>query len=265
MKVGEDEEESSSDEDDSDGDEEAQEGAQSEEPHGVAEKRAEGEEDQCHQCLHGEEDAPIRTTRNPKDPLPEERELHYKRGHLPYRSWCAVCVKARGREDPHFRKETDGDSIVKVAMDYCEVGDKKLLVGKENKTKSVFSHLCQCKGLGDERIVDKVMKSISDTGNTKIILKTDGEPALVQVQDKIISVRTQPTIPENPPAYDPQSNGDAERAVQEVKAQLRAIKLGLESRIQKEIDSDMAILEWMIPQASDNINRFMIGKDGRTA
>ena len=62
----------------------------------------------------------------------------------------------------------------------------------------------------DDRIVDKIMRSISDTGNTKIVLKTDGAPTLVQVQDKIISVRTQPTIPENPPAYDPQANGSAE-------------------------------------------------------
>ena len=61
--------------------------------------------------------------------------------------------------------------------------------------------------------MEKVMRSISDTGNTKIVLKIDGEPALVQVQDKIISERTQPTIPENPPAYDPQANGRAESSV----------------------------------------------------
>ena len=36
---------------------------------------------------------------------------------------------------------------------------------------------------------------------------------MVQVQDRVISVRTQPTIPENPPAYDPQANGGAERGV----------------------------------------------------
>ena len=68
------------------------------------------------------------------------------------------------------------------------------------------------------------MRSISDTRNTKIVLKTDGEPASVQVQDRVISVRTQPTIPENPPAYDPQANGSAKRGVQEVKGQLRVTK-----------------------------------------
>ena len=64
------------------------------------------------------------------------------------------------------------------------------------------------------------MRSISDTVNTKIVLKTDGQPALVQVQDRVISVITQPTIPENKPTYDPQANGGAERAVQEVRKTL---------------------------------------------
>ena len=53
--------------------------------------------------------------------------------------------------------------------------------------------------------------------------------------------------------------------MQEVKCQLRAIKLGLEARIEKEIDNKMAILEWMIPHASDSINKYLVGDDGRTA
>ena len=226
---------------------------------------AEDEPDRDQEDLHGDEEAPARNVRNPKDPLPEERNLHYKRGHLPYRAWCPVCVKARGREDQHKAKKSDDQAVVKVSMDYCSVGEMKLLVGREDKSKHVFCHLCKCKGLGDDRIVDKIMRSISDTENTKIVLKTDGEPALVQVQDRIISVRTQPTIPENPPAYDPQANGGAERGVQEVKAQLRATKLGLEARIGVEIMDTMAILEWMIPQVADTINRFLVGDDGRTA
>ena len=66
-------------------------------------------------------------------------------------------------------------------------------------------------------------------------------------------------------AYDPQASGEAERAVQEVKAQLRAVKLGLEARIKKEIRGTHEILEWMIPYAANTINRFLIGIDGRTA
>ena len=32
--------------------------------------------------------------------LPNRREVdkHWMRGHLPYRNWCEVCVRSRGRE-----------------------------------------------------------------------------------------------------------------------------------------------------------------------
>ena len=120
--------------------------------------------------------------------------------------------------------EFDEQEVVKVSMDYSSVGEMKLLVGRKDKSKHVFCHLCKCKGLGDDRIVDKIMRSISDTENTIIVLKTNGEPALVQVQNRIISVRTQPTFPEHSPAYDPQANEGAERGVQGVKGQLRANK-----------------------------------------
>ena len=76
-----------------------------------------------------------------------------------------------------------------------------------------------------------------------MVLKTDGEPAIVQVQEAVIGKRQHPTVPENPPAYDPQANGEAERAVQEVKAQLRAVKLGLEARIKKEVKGNQEVLE----------------------
>ena len=71
----------------------------------------------------------------------------------------------------------------------------------------------------------------------------------------MISQREQDTIAVNPPAYDPQSNGLAEKAVQDAKAQLRMLKLGLES----------PTLDWMMPHSADAVNRFSVGKDGRTA
>ena len=42
-----------------------------------------GEEpDRYQEDLHGDEEAPARNVRNPKDPPPEERKLHNKRGHI---------------------------------------------------------------------------------------------------------------------------------------------------------------------------------------
>ena len=90
----------------------------------------------------------------------------------------------------------------------------------------------------------------------KFFLKTDGEPALVAVQKAIAKARAHETLCQNPPGYDPQANGVAERAVSEIKAQLRAIKVGLEQRLQSPVDAPRAILEWMTPLASDLINRY---------
>ena len=225
---------------------------------------------QSQQC---NEEAPIRRPRNPSEPTPDEKERHWAT-HLPYRSWCPVCVKARGREDPHraHDKRVEDNAMPRISMDYAEVGSestndnaRKLLVGRDRHSKYTFCHLVKCKGVGDELIVSKVLQSIRETGNTKIILKTDGEPAIIQLQERIIAEREHKTIPQNPAAHDPQSNGEAERAVQEIKAQLRAIKLGLEARIEREVPVNCAALEWMIPHAAHTINRFLVGADGRTA
>jgi hypothetical protein len=100
-------------------------------------------------------------------------------------------------------------------------------VGRDRWTKAVCSFLVQCKGTGDPTIVDKVARWIDALGYRKVVLKTDGEPALVAVQEAVARARTHETMCKNLPGYDPQANGVAERVVGEVKAQLRAFKIAL--------------------------------------
>ena len=69
----------------------------------------------------------------------------------------------------------------------------------------------------------------------------------------------------NQQGYDPQANGVAERAVGEVKAQLRALKIIIVARLQSPVDARWAIIEWMVPLASDLTNKYLIGEDGKTA
>ena len=247
------------------------------------------------------EEAPIRLPSNPSDPTPEERERHNKT-HVPHRSWCTTCVKARGREDKHYTAvSAERESgLAEIALDYAQIEDtvplpdadeerdeediaaeqeasapaaklkknvhkKRLLVGRDRWTKAVCSFLVQCKGTGDSTIVNKVVQWINALGYRKVVVKTDGEPALVEVQEAVAKARTHDTMCKNPLGYDPQANGAAERAVSEVKSQLRALKIGLEARLQSPIDARWAIMEWMIPLASDLINRYLVGADGKTA
>ena len=93
------------------------------------------------------------------------------------------------------------------------------------------------------------VRELEMTGSCEDAPQTDGEPAVVQLQEQIVAQREHKTISQNPPAHDPQANGEAERAVQEVEAQLRTTKLGLEARVGVEIHVVRTILEWMIRHA----------------
>ena len=211
---------------------------------------------------------------NPSDPTPAERERHYA-SHLPYRPWCPICVKAKAREDPHYKKVNMElqDGIPEIVMDYASLTETKdkadkirLLIGKDRWTKTFFCFKVQCKGLEDPHVVGNVVKAIETMGHSKICLVTDGEPAILQIQAEIQKKR-QPltTVPRNPLAYDPQSNGAAERAVGEVKGHIRALKLGLEARIGVSIDLRKPIMEWILEHSVSLLNRFHVGVDGRTA
>ena len=89
------------------------------------------------------EEEVVRKLRDPKMPSQEEVGWHYVMGHIPYRSWCPICVKARGREDPHVSKRgnRDKDGMARVSMDYAVIGNeedgeegRKLLVGRDKDT-----------------------------------------------------------------------------------------------------------------------------------
>ena len=96
------------------------------------------------------------------------------------------------------------------------------------------------------------------------MLKTDGDPSIVVLQKAMAASRQHETIPAHPLAYSPQSNGTAERAVQEFPSQLRSLKLALESRIKVAIGREMEVMKTLAYHASYLIRRCLRGMDGKT-
>ncbi len=222
----------------------------------------------------GDERVP-RDLHSPVGPSARAIELH-NYTHLPYRCWCNPCREARAREDAHARlkhgtdeEELEGNALPIISLDYQELNEdaeppQKVIVGKDEKTGSVFCHKVIAKGLTDEWAVRKVIQDIEDVGRSQVILKTDGEPAIKAVQSRMISLRKAQTVPRNPPAYNPQSNGPCEKAVQDVTGQLRTMKLALESRVQVKVPDDLPIMEWALEHACFLLNKFNVGHDGMT-
>ena len=60
------------------------------------------------------------------------------------------------------------------------------------------------------------------------------------------------------------SNGVAERGVQTVEGQVRVLKDALEMRLETEIPSNHNILAWLVEFAGTVVNRYEVGRDGKT-
>ena len=232
---------------------------------------------------HGqsEESRMPKLLRSPIRPSAEDVEAH-STTHVPYRNWCPICVRARGKEDPHQRQTGEkrlrrGARLPKISMDYQELKSKaklqvseedavvRIIVAKDEQTGMTTAHRVDTKGPTDEWIVKRVVQDIEELGRSDIVLKTDGEPAMVAVQRAVTALRKgMVTKPENPPSYNPQSNGAAEKAVQDVSAQIRTLKLALEARLGITINENSPIMEWIIEHGAYVLLRFSVGHDGMT-
>ena len=210
------------------------------------------------------------TLRSPMKPSKEDVEKHCAT-HLPYRNWCPVCVKAKGREDAHARSSDDEKpGLPVVSMDYSELDDKKdsrsnkTLVVKDESSGAVLQYKVTAKGPTDDWVVKRLVKDVEEFGRKDIRLKTDGEPAIVALQSKVAATRDARTIPMNPPAYNPQANGSCEKGVQDTAAETRALKLGLENRLGIELKDEDKIMEWIYVHAAFLVTRYQLGHDGMT-
>ena len=64
--------------------------------------------DQVERLALEKEGAVVRRLVDPKLPSEKEVEEHYVRGHFPYRNWCNIRVRAKGRDMSH-QKEGEGE------------------------------------------------------------------------------------------------------------------------------------------------------------
>ena len=146
----------------------------------------------------------------------------------------------------------------------ADANDVKIIVGKDESTGSTIAHMVTCKGLHDEWVIKKLVKDMQELGLGHAIVKTDGEPAIVALQNRIQALREGRTVPRNPPAYSPQSNGPCEKAAQDVSAQLRTVLLALEARLGTHIDAKLPIVQWALEHSTFLLNKYAVGADGMT-
>ena len=145
-----------------------------------------------------EEKIESRILPRPSEPTQSQEEDHRAEGHIPFRSWCSECVRARGTGEQH-RGRRDRREICTFSFDYLHLDAsgipvKKedvlagaevsltILVAKDSLGKAVFTHVVPQKGVdADHYAVDVLMEDIGWLGYTALSLRSDNEPAILKL------------------------------------------------------------------------------------
>ena len=203
---------------------------------------------------------------------PSAREVaEHNVTHLPHRSWCPICIEARGRDRQHRRVDRSSHEVPELHFDYAFLGTKDetetqaVQVGKETKYGMLFAHHVPKKGLASTHGAREINKDLDQLGFEKTVLKSDGEAALKAIQAEVARTRTKDTILENSPVGDSKANGLIERAIQGFAEQFRTVRGGLQQRLGVRLPGNHPLTSWMCEHAANLLNQFRVGEDGKTA
>ena len=208
-----------------------------------------------------------------REPTQKEVEEHYMH-HADFRQWCPHCVKGKAVSFGS-RKRTDGEeeAVPMISVDYMFMADRQvkeeergmpILVLKDRRSKLTWARVVPAKGV-NAYAIKQTAKMITLLGYTKIIFKSDGEPAIKALKEAIKNELAIEVIMEESPVGDHAANGDVESAVRQVQGQIRTMKDALESRCGQRLPRDSHALPWLVAHAAATIARFRKDAHGITA
>ncbi|CAL1173780.1 unnamed protein product, partial [Cladocopium goreaui] len=223
----------------------------------------------------GEEQRKAIVKKEPHQPSQAEVDEHESTGHVVHRSWCLHCKRARVTADRHVPKELDEPEtqLPTLSLDYFymnqdQVADEATLpsiVAKCHKTKRFWASVLPGKG-ADAFAIAWLGGVLDDAGFNKVILKSDGEPSLVSLKQKVKEIKTHIEVHlVETPVEDHQANGFIEVGVREIKRQCRALLSDLEFKLERKVDPGHPLLVWLPRHAAFLLTRYRVGTDGKTA
>ena len=204
---------------------------------------------------------------------PTEAEIRAHRvSHLPFRDWCPECVAGRAKDWPHKSIKEKVLEVPEVHFDYCFPRDgpgedySVVLVGKDRESKMIMAHVVPFKGADTEWVCEQIVRDLRKWGiHGEVKLFSDQEPAIHDVLVQVAKYRgAARTTVCHSAVGDSAGNGIAERAVQSVEEMVRVHKLALEGRLQQRLPVRHAVFAWLVEHAADVLNRYCVGRDGRT-
>ena len=135
-----------------------------------------------------EQDSAARPARPGSVPvLPSEAEVEqHEMTHLPFRSCCRHCTRAKSKESPH--PETSPGGVSKFATDYMFMRRDgtpiNILAGFDGLTEAFFANVVPCKGTSHGHAERALAHNVLSTNHQRVILQSDQEPSIIDVKHK---------------------------------------------------------------------------------
>jgi hypothetical protein len=179
------------------------------------------------------------------------------------------------RDNPAHRGVKIGEdelAVPELGMDYCFVRREDeeevvtVIVIKDRGSRAIRATRVLQKGAESESEVVRVAECIRSFGHRgKVVLKSDGEPAILALKEAIARRLPEGAVTLESAPTESESNGAVENAVKLVKGMVRVHLLALEQKVGGRFPSTHPILAWLIEHVSDLITKYLQGADGRTA
>ena len=136
----------------------------------------------------------------PSTPSSAERKLH-ELTHLPFRSWCEVCQRAKGLQGQHKHQSQKKSSVIQLDHSFYKVPGSvqnlKVLTFTETSTSICGAVIVP--DLSANQVGIKALKQfIMVNGFTHSVLQCDGHSGLMKLQDQVgkdLSLPTQISPP----------------------------------------------------------------------
>ena len=208
---------------------------------------------------------PLKEQRQPK---PEEVAVH-NLTHLPYASWCPVCVACKGKESPHLREnpEKERSSRPTFCMDFCFTGTSHdeapaavSLVCVDSWSRSMVCIPTATKGKDlMEHLSEGVTYLSTQLQYGTINPKADNEGTMMKLKQVIQKQRANlglGTVLQDAVSGQKETNGMAERAIQTIRWQGTTFIKHLEERTGTHIAHTHPLFSWSFRHAAWTLNRY---------
>ena len=180
----------------------------------------------------------------------------------------AHCMMGRGRTHHHVsKKRSEVLTERPVVMDYHILKPNSTvnsLTIPEDRHQNIVSRVVLKKGIEEPWASERVARFVNSLGYKEITLKSDTEPAIIALRNRVAEKCNAEVTLEDAVKGDLPSNGWVENAVILLRGVIRTIKCHVESCTQEELREDFPILPWLVERVGCILSRCQTGRDGRT-